>query len=792
MCPILPHDTAAGDLTPDERALIREKIIKGDLPNEIAAEILRAFHDLGTAVAVRSSAVVEDSEEASFAGQLDTFLDIETERALLESVKRCIASTFSDRVGRYAGRLDAAPQGPGENEFRTAVLIQAMVPAIYSGVAFSADPHTGRRCVIIEGTTGTATGVSAGTVVPDRYVVNPQGRLLEERADGDSEGRPGLGKILELAATVRRICAEVGTHQDVEWAWDGEIFQILQSRPITSLAGKEIYSSKLVSDMTPGMIKPLLWSTNIIDMTENVFGRIFDSLLGGGDTGYTQLVKLIHSRVYVNVTFVSGLMRQLGLPPNFFEMVVLDELSERPRPRLSPRLLRSVFKLAGFVFRYGFYAGAIESFIDMHEKRLESFRGEDWSARGASELMQAARDLRAAHGETQWHMWISAMNMTIRRKILNRYVNSRVSGVDPGSLLAGRRGLKSLEPNRALREISLLIRKHDRSLPEEMVAADEGSIRALLEEDPGGREITAAFDRFMDRYGFLSTHGTDFSVPPWKENPHMIWNGIGRLAMGSDRDAENDENAARAERVDTERLIESRLNPFRRLLFRKLHSSTLRYLDYRERMSFYMSEDVYQMRRIYLEAGERLAETGALDAKDDIFFCDFEEIYGMEKGALDSETIRALVAERKNEFARDEEVELDDIICDKSAALLPLSYKTGPYLSGIAGSTGIIRGYAVVVKDPADVKRALSKGDVLVVPFTDVGWTPLFPSIGGLVAETGGQLSHSAIIAREYGIPAVVSVKKATRLLRSGQPVTVDGNSGRVYPDHIPTREGEL
>jgi phosphohistidine swiveling domain-containing protein len=786
---VLRDTPVAKDLTAAQRADILDRIVQSDLPDDIADEIIEAYCTLGAPVAVRSSMVVEDGAESSFAGQLETFLDITTEESLLIAVKRCIASAFSDRVCSYAKKLSDLSSTMTAYDFRTAVLVQVMVPATYAGVAFSADPHSGRRCVIIEGTPGAGAAVARGTVDPDRYVITAQGKLLVEHSITSANNKPDADNILELAKIVRRISSEAGTAQDVEWAWDGTTFHILQARPITSLAGKEIFSNKLVSNMTPGLIKPLLWSTNIIDMTVNVFGRIFKALFGTRQIDYRRIVKLIHSRVFVNVTFVSDLMTQLGLPANFFEMVVLDELAEKPRLRFSPRLVRSILRMTAFILRYGFYADAITSFLSLHEKRLKSFRSKKLSQCDAAVLLDAVRKLRQAHGETQWYMWISAMNTTIRNKLLKRYITDRVSHVDPYNLLAGRRGLKSLEPNVAIRNISSQVKKLDQSLPDLLIKGDDESIRARLLENTQGREIVDAFDRFMNRYGFLSTHGTDFSVPPWKETPHIIWNGIGRLAtLSQNEDVDN----SRAIRENTEALIASRLNIFQRFTFRRLLTSTLRYLDYRERMSFYMSEDVYQMRRIYSTIGKRLVNLGALQVWDEIFFCDFEEIAGMVNGTLAPSMIQATIQERKNEFIENEKLELDDIICDESVAGVPKSHEPTSCLSGIVGSAGIAHGYAVVVENPAEVSQPLSKRDILVVPFTDVGWTPLFPSIGGLIAETGGQLSHSAIIAREYGIPAVVSVKDATRLLRNGQPVTVDGNTGRVYSELSLEREGDL
>jgi pyruvate,water dikinase len=765
--------------SPDERARIRNGIARCDPPTDIAAEMLDAYRALGGAVAVRSSMAAEDGETSSFAGQLDSVLGVETEESLLDAVKRCVASAFNERVGGYLRSREAAASPPAPGHACPAVLVQRMIRPRYAGVAFGADPISGRRCVIIEGAPGA--GVAGGTVSPDRYFVDARGGITVERMSTAPEAAPGTERLLDLARLVRSISAHLNGPQDVEWAWDGITFHILQARPITSLVGREVFSSRLVSEMIPGTIKPLLWSTNVIDMTDNVFGRIFNALLGNRGIDYSHIVKLIHSRVYVNVTFVSRLLKQIGLPANFFEMVVLDELGEKPRPRLSPRLVVTAARMLAFVCRYGFYSRALESFAALHRNRLDQYRAADWRNAQPDTLLGAIDGLRRGHGETQWFMWISAMNMTVRNKLLKSYLTRRLPGIDPSDLLAGRRGLKSLEPDRDMRIISTRLRAFDHTLQELLARGDDAEIRAHLEETDQGRRIIGEFDRFMARYGFLSTHGTDFSVGPWKENPRLIWTALGRLMSAAPR---ADREDSRLLREETRRRVASRLNFVQRIIFGRLLGSTLHYVRFRERMSFLMSEDVYEMRRLFRALGDRFAERGALSSSDDIFFCRYEELPAIHAGRLDASAIRSRIAQRRADYAADAEIELEDITCDDTASGRTGSSATTPYLSGIIGCAGFVSGSAVVVSDPTEVSGSLTKRDILIVPFTDVGWTPLFPSIGGLVAETGGQLSHSAIIAREYGIPAVVSVKHATRLIRTGQQIAVDGNTGRVYTDH--------
>jgi pyruvate,water dikinase len=232
--------------------------------------------------------------------------------------------------------------------------------------------------------------------------------------------------------------------------------------------------------------------------------------------------------------------------------------------------------------------------------------------------------------------------------------------------------------------------------------------------------------------------------------------------------------------------VRARLNRPQRIVFDRLLASMLTYVDLRERSSLVASEESFQMRRIFVTVGRRLVARGDLDQPDDVFYLELDELRELVGGTLragaQEGTARERVAVRRAEMEVDASLQLPDTFCGEEPPASPLSTVTGQeVLTGISGSSGTARGYARIVSDPAQAPVTLNRDDILIVPFTDMSWTPLFVGIGGLVSETGGQLSHSAIIAREYGLPAVVNVKYATRLIPEGQLVVVDGTRGRVY-----------
>jgi pyruvate,water dikinase len=230
----------------------------------------------------------------------------------------------------------------------------------------------------------------------------------------------------------------------------------------------------------------------------------------------------------------------------------------------------------------------------------------------------------------------------------------------------------------------------------------------------------------------------------------------------------------------------AQLNPVQRALFVRLVASTQTYADLRERTSLLMSEDSYHMRRIFLALGDQLVASGKLGHREDGFYLLYDELERLVTGDLDAQAAREMVAARRAAMADDAKVVPPDTICGEYLATAPPEVAEGQrYLAGIGSSPGTAQGYARIVRRPDQAPTDLGRRDILVVPFTDASWTPLFFDLGGIVAETGGQLSHTSIIAREYGLPAVVSIRHATRLIQEGQALTIDGGRGRVYLDSV-------
>jgi pyruvate,water dikinase len=750
-----------------------------EFPPGIAGAIRKKFRGLGGPVAVRSSLVGEDSARASHAGQLDSFLGVKTEEDLFDSIRKVYESLLGPRWSSYSSHVGdraGSPALPGG--VAMAVLVQRMVEPDSGGVVFSADPDTGRVCTIVEAVRGSPSAVVGGRANPERYVVDSRGVLEASETPAPHQSVLDETRLRELARIATEISFELETPQDIEWAFDPPGFLVLQARPITPLAGKNIYSRKLAADMAPGLIKPLYWSTNIQDMARNVFGRVFGEIIGPGIFEPTDLVRCIRSRVFANVTLFADLFARIGLPINLFEVLARGESAIRKRPRITPRFIWSAGKLALFLIRHGWSAGRARAFLGRHASAMENLRKKRWSDEGSEKAYAAIRDLRRLHGETQWYMWITAICMMARKKMMSRFLARRCPGVNPLDLLAGYIDLKSLEPNEAMMSIAGEVRILDPDLGELMARENDEAIRGKLAGMDGGSSVLKRFDGFMERYGHLSASGTDFTVPPWKENPGLIWNTIGRMASAPSTEA--GAVAGKVREAATSKAIGdmNRLNGF---LFSRLLNGTITYLKLRERVSFCMSEDAFQMRRLYLSLGVHLVSCGRIELAEDVFYMMSDELDGLVAGSGDVPAMRKTIRDRRAAIEADAGVEVPDIVCGENVGTEPGQVADdAECLVGIPGSPGVTEGRARVVTDPYGFRPEHGETDILVVPFMDIGWTPLFSSIAGIVAETGGQLSHSAIIAREFGLPAVVGVRRATHIIRSGQTISIDGGRGIV------------
>lgn len=780
--------------------LDRETIVAAPMPDDLARTILAGLGDLaeGT-VAVRSSSVAEDLDGASFAGQYDTFLDLRGADAILDAVKRCWASVFSVRAVRYR---DAQRTEVGA----MAVLVQRMVPADAAGVCFTANPVTGARSeLLVSAVNGNGERLVSGEASPDEWIVDREGAHCRTSPE-NALTRSQVHAVAELG---RRAQAELGSPQDIEWAYHGDTLYLLQARPITALPD-EIEPVPIPVDPPEGywvresshMPQPLspFFSSVFLPPSIDIMRRMLAEtgmMLEAIDT------KEIGGLAYMRLVPMGGKERK---PPPAWLLKLIGPLMIRLVPSMRRRIRRAVE-----VSRSDWYwtsLGAWESKWRSHfETAIDELRRIDRDAldlEGAHELLRRAIALNLeaieVHTGNRFAMGpIQARFFMFATKLLG-WPEEKLMGLFTGL------SDMSTGPARALAPLVELVRG-DPKLKASIANPTDRTSADLAETHP---EFAAAFAAYQVDWGCRAMR-LDVVDPNMDETPALTL----RLLHGMvERDFDPAAVAAQAKSAREALLAEAReqlasASEEDRQRFDRDFARCAEIYPMREDDEFYtISAPVALLRRACLEVGKRLVTKGVLERVDDVVFLRGSEI----DEAIDSDhDWRATVTRRRGErawacsrlgkeppsFGKDPGPPPKDMswlppaIADLMDCLMWFSEKHMAMeqsgckqdgqggIDGIPAAAGVYEGTVRIIADESQFDR-LRPRDVLVCPTTSPVWSVLFSNIGALVTDAGGILSHPAIIAREYGIPAVVATGNATALLHDGQRVRVNGNTGHI------------
>jgi len=761
-------------LDPDDRAAIRQAVEAVPIPEDVAAAITGALERLGAggAYAVRSSATVEDSPTASFAGQHETFLNVVGPAAVLRHVSRCWASLFTERAVTYRLR-----NGLGHVNVAMAVVVQRMVDADAAGVLFTAHPVTGHRKVSsIEAVPGLGDALVDGRVDAGVYTVR-DGAVGTVRVRQDE---PVLtdDQAVRLARLGRRIEAHFGSPQDVEWCLAGDEFAIVQSRPITTLFpvpaagdGKHVFVSVGHQQMMTDPIKPLglsVWQMTAFRPMYHAAGRLFVDVFGdlSSPASRATLLGLWRSDP------LTGSALQAIADRGDFVPAVPDEAPKAPPTAAAPAPVDADPALvAELVARGEASLGALRH--DIATRSGEALL--DFVVDDIQELKRVIFDPRSQQAiragmEAAWWLndhlreWLGETNAA---DVLSRSVPHNVTS----------------EMGLALLDVADAVRPHP-----EVVAVLERAGAGFLDElpgvVPGGREARDAIVAFLDRYGMRCTGEIDVTRPRWSEHPLTLV----PLILGNVRGFEPGAGArlferGRREAERKERDVLARLKALpdgeRKAGETKSMIDRLRaFAGYREYPKYVIVNRYFAYKQALLREARRLVDDGALDHEEDVYHLTFDELREVVRTRHVED---GLVAARKEAFASYAALTPPRVLTSDGEVIAGAYDRDGVpdgALVGIAVSAGTVEGRARVVLDLASAD--LAPGDVLVTAYTDPSWTPLFVAVTGLVTEVGGVMTHGAVIAREYGLPAVVGVEGATRLIRDGQRIRVRGTDGYV------------
>ena len=698
-------------------------------------------------LAVRSSAIGEDSESASAAGQYQTILGITRREELLPAISRCLESYHQASAVQYRRDRELP-------DTSMVVLIQKQIRGAFSGVAFSRDPISRQgSAVLIEALPGDAASVVSGQVTPEGYEVQvpdsstsdwvlSDDRILEVNGSGDTP----LRLVQQIAFLARRLEEEYhGVPQDVEWTYDGHTLWVLQSRPITTLA--PIWTRKIAAEVIPGLIRPLTWSINR-PLTCGVWGKIFTIVLGDRAQGldFNQTATLHYSRAYFNASLLGQLFRRMGLPPESLEFLTRGAGFTKPPLKSTLRNLPGLLRLAG------------------QELQLEKNFRRDNQGKFSPFLnqvsVQPAVELSPPHLLERINLILELLEVATFYSIfapLSAALRKAILKVDDGQIDNGDTpevaALRSLQALAVLARENLLSNKWIN--PAETESLSSLNLFKMLDRTVESRDILDRFNQILNRYGYLSEVGTDIAVPTWREDPHPVQELFAQFCLNPPPKTSSVRSKAG--------LVQRRFSLKGRVT--EVYSRLLAEL----RWSFVALEADWLKSAILTEPG-------------DIFFLELAEVrqaVNLDQTILDQ--IPQIIAQRRSSLQKDGQLESVSTIVYGDDPPIPVleNWQSSQQLQGIGASIGQVEGRIKVLRSLSNVGE-IDRETILVVPYTDSGWAPLLARAGGLIAEVGGRLSHGAIVAREYRIPAVMDVQNATNILRDGQLVRIDGQRGTV------------
>ncbi|MFF4055375.1 rifamycin-inactivating phosphotransferase [Streptomyces sp. NPDC001668] len=780
-------------------ARIRRAVEAIAVPDDIAAAITGALARSGeqTPYAVRSSATAEDLPTASFAGQQDTYLNVVGAAAVLQHISRCWASLFTERAVTYRRR-----NGIDHRTVHMAVVVQRMVFPQAAGILFTADPVTGNRTVTtVDAGFGLGEALVSGLVNPDVFKVRhgeivartisakrravralPGGGTQEVAVDAQEQEQPSLtdAQAVRLARLGRRIEAHFGRPQDIEWCLVGDDFHIVQSRPITTLfpvperddEENHVYVSTGHQQMMTDPMKPLglsMWRLTAMVPMHEAGGRLFVEvtqrlatpasraalldLMGKGDP----LVRDALETVLEREDFVPSLPDApaagppAGGPPAPIETdpAIVTELIERSRASVA-------------ALERGIEAKTGPALFDFLTEAFEEHK----------RVLTDPLNFKAIMAGMEATWWL---NDKLEEWLGEKNAADTLTLSAPGNITS--------EMGLALLDVADAIRPHPEVVGFLESVEDDGFLDDLAKL-PGGTEARDAIESYLDQYGMRCVGEIDITRPRWSERPGtivpVILDNVRNFEPGAAR-RRFEQGRQAAQQKEQEVLSRLRALPDgeRKAAETKAMIDRVRtFIGYREYPKYSIISRYFVYKQALMAEADRLVRAGVLAGREDVFYLTFQEFRDVVRtGQVDLR----LVEERKDAFRSYEALTPPRVLTSDGEAL------SGAYrrddvpegaLVGLPVSTGTVEGRARVILDMADAD--LEAGDILVTPFTDPSWSPLFVAVAGLVTEVGGLMTHGAVIAREYGLPAVVGVEQATRRIRDGQRIRVHGTDGYV------------
>ena len=784
---------------------------RSGMSDELRAAIVGGYQAMGSPpVAVRSSATAEDLPDASFAGQQDTYLNVQGDQAVVAAVQDCWKSMFTERAVAYRRDRNIPDTGVA-----MAVVVQRMVAAEAAGVLFTVHPVSGAIDeLVIEAALGLGDKVVSAQVTPDRYRLKRRSPHQVIEREGDETAAvlaPVLERIAELGLACERL---LGRAADVEWAVAGGRVFLLQARTVTAAGSRapvvrfgsrfnaEFAKTHLVfwgnynmRDTMPFPHTPFSWSFwNYLVLPCFLKGAGFIEHADECDA-LPAVADLVDGRAYFNMNFCSAVFspKPFSKLSMHFARVLDAELPEVLAPITASGALVPMkvpfgsWQMVRAIYRIWSKSNPKQAWQDLEfcRREVDEFSHTDMRLLNEEQVIALVRHFATENlPRTLFPLLASfpallaaaLLASCLQRWGLERLLSRLISGLGHNP---------TVETALAIWDLA---QQADDEVRRVFAGEEVTRIPDVLAGSESGRKFLAHMAEFLKEHGHRAVREFDFSCPRWRDDPTFVYESVRNYLShppGQATPRQHYEHQRREHAIAKEELWQAlEWHPLRRLLARKLVRVIEERMPLREAFKFYTLYGAAHARDLLLEVARRLVERGLLEKPDDYFFLSIPEIEKLATGQLEKAWVREQVVIRRRELAENMRVDPPLIVRSDGKPVMRAA-PAGQVVKGVGASPGVVRGPARVLFDPTDGAR-LHTGEILVAKFTDPSWTPLFLTAAGLIMEVGGIVSHGAIVAREYGIPAVVGVKEATRILRQGEMVEVNGGTGEVV------RVGEL
>ena len=761
-------------------------------------------------VSVRSSGIEEDSARHSFAGQFNTYLNVTGENELCDAIRRCWASAYTDRSFEYRRQAGLIPQ-----KTALCIIIQEMVSAKAAGVLFTCDPvRKNAERYLLHAVYGLGEGYVSGAMDPDIWELDAiSGNVLHQENAPDEE-RPAVleqKQVQELWSLARKIDAIYQKPMDIEWAADlqGRVW-LLQARPVTtevvSSRGRlHIWDNSNIVESYGGLTLPLTF-TFARYMYHYVYVQFCEVLgvrhndIRAMDPWLSNMLGLFNGRVYYNLLNWYKLTSILpGYKHNreFMETMMgtahslENEIAERIRPpafhqSLRGKLNRMVtgLRFLGYHFRI---QSVVNRFLAYFYKHYETWNRMDFQDMPAEEILQHYYELERVM-LWQWKApiindYLCMVHFGIFRKLASTWLK-HLEDTFPNDLMAGDGNLESAEPTRELIRMAHLAHTTPELEKLLLETEPERAMETLRQSAYG--EFLKRVEQYIHKYGFRCMSEMKLEQKDLHQDSAPLFVFLANLLRNGRTDLETIEAHEREIRSGAEKRMRQNLRGIKRLVFRFSLHHARKAVRNRENTRFCRTRVYGVARRMFWNMGADLANRGILEQDHDVFYLTMDELKGALEGTNTIQDLKKLIKLRQDEYLRYETEEPDPRFITRGPVYWNNRTQTPPgevniqdgCLQGKGCSAGKVEGIVKVVLQPGDDMRL--QGEILVTQRTDPGWIPLYPSISGLLVERGGLLSHSAIVAREMGVPTIVGITGLTKHLHSGMRVRMDGESGTV------------